>query len=224
MVKPKNQDKDSELHRVWYVALIVLSLISSLGLLTVYTLVKIVPSDIFVEIHRAGITITIIGSAGLFLVLLKIYLKAYTKIVKLLIGSLFFWVFIIIPSSFYLPGFIENMIVDYRYESSLVSTQRFLIAALKDDDPNVRIKVAQLLINIKDNAVDILIDCLKSEDPNIRFEAAILLGETRDPKAVKALKIALEDDSPEVRAAVKSALSEIKESLNVYPDAATSMP
>lgn len=84
----KQLSKKSEfqnLSNIWYISLIILSSICLLGLLSIYFLVLVAPSDVKFIIKKAGLTVTIIGGSGLFFVVLKLYLNAYTKIVKLLL-------------------------------------------------------------------------------------------------------------------------------------------
>lgn len=72
--------------KAWLIALIILCIITGLGLLTVFVLVKVAPFDAAVHVKRAGIVISLAGGAGLFYVIFKLYLKAFKQIVAILCG------------------------------------------------------------------------------------------------------------------------------------------
>ena len=84
------------------------------------------------------------------------------------------------------------------------------IAALKDENSDVRQAAAYALGEIKDpRAVEPLIAALKDEDSDVRKAAARALGEIKDPRAVEPLIAALEDEELRVRAAAAEALVKI---------------
>jgi len=63
-----------------------------------------------------------------------------------------------------------------------------LVAALKNDDPNVRCGAAAALGKIGDPAaVEPIIGLLKDKEPGVRERAAVALADLKDPRAVKPL-------------------------------------
>lgn len=74
-----------------------------------------------------------------------------------------------------------------------------LVAALKDDDPDVRMAAVNVLGQIRDpRVVDPLLMALKDEDRFMRMAALGALGQTNDPRAVDPLLAALKSD-PDLR-------------------------
>jgi hypothetical protein len=67
-----------------------------------------------------------------------------------------------------------------------------LLDKLKDDNPAVRRRTAQLFGEIRyTGAVEFLIASLQDEEPNVRKEAAIALGKIGDTRAIKPLQARL---------------------------------
>ncbi len=84
-----------------------------------------------------------------------------------------------------------------------------LIAALKDENVEVRRAAARSLPNLRDRrAVPALIEALKDSDAEVRMSAADGLGEFSDARAVPGLAALLKDGSKDVRRAALSALHE----------------
>jgi HEAT repeat protein len=84
-----------------------------------------------------------------------------------------------------------------------------LIAALKDENVEVRRAAARSLSNHRDRrAVPGLIEALKDSDAEVRMCAAEALGEFADPRAVPGLAALLKDGSKDVRRAALNALDE----------------
>jgi HEAT repeat protein/beta-lactamase regulating signal transducer with metallopeptidase domain len=84
-----------------------------------------------------------------------------------------------------------------------------LIAALKDENVEVRRAAARSLSNHRDRrAVPALIEALKDGDAEVRMCAADGLGEVADPRAVPGLSALLKDGSKDVRRAALNALDE----------------
>ncbi|HEX7051906.1 MAG TPA: hypothetical protein VF188_16990 [Longimicrobiales bacterium] len=72
-------------HRAWVLSLIVLAAITALGLLTLFVLLRLLPSDVEIQIKRAGLTVTIVGGLGFFIVLFKVFFNSFTKLVGLFV-------------------------------------------------------------------------------------------------------------------------------------------
>jgi HEAT repeat protein len=84
-----------------------------------------------------------------------------------------------------------------------------LIAALKDENVEVRRAAARSLSNHRDRrAVPALIEALKDSDAEVRMCAADALGEFADARAVPGLAALLKDGSKDVRRAALGALDE----------------
>jgi hypothetical protein len=93
-----------------------------------------------------------------------------------------------------------------------------LINDLKKPQPQVRIKAAQALAELKDpRAVDPLISALLDENSSVRSWAARALAELKDPRAVGPLIAALHDEVPNVRYRAAQALSAIKDPHAIGP-------
>jgi len=93
-----------------------------------------------------------------------------------------------------------------------------LIAALKDQDPLVRIQAADALGQIKDvRAVEPLIGALKDRNPIVRMQIADALGQIKDVRGIEPLITALKDEDPLVRERVVDALEKIKDVHAVSP-------
>jgi HEAT repeat protein/beta-lactamase regulating signal transducer with metallopeptidase domain len=91
-----------------------------------------------------------------------------------------------------------------------------LIAALKDENVEVRRAAARSLSNHRDRrAVPGLIEALKDSDPEVRMCAADALGEFADARAVPGLAALLKDGSKDVRRAALSALDEFADQVPV---------
>ena len=79
-----------------------------------------------------------------------------------------------------------------------------LLKAMADPHWSVRESAEMGLLNFGREAVELLIEALRSSSWTTRFRAARLLGETGDPKAVPALKAAL--DRPRERKDVREVI------------------
>ncbi len=87
----------------------------------------------------------------------------------------------------------------------------YLIRALADEDPDVRIVAAHALRRLGDaRAVEPLIAVLKDEDKDVRFFAAWELGALGDARAVEPLAELLGDESLRVRKAARGAIDRIR--------------
>ena len=85
-----------------------------------------------------------------------------------------------------------------------------LIAALKDDNPDVRAMAAKTLGDIKNpRAVEPLISVLKDEDRDVRKNAVKALRWIKDPRAVEPLIAALKDEDWSVQSGAANALRAI---------------
>jgi hypothetical protein len=82
-----------------------------------------------------------------------------------------------------------------------------LIAALKDENSDVRKAAADALVKIGAPAVEPLIAALKDENSDVRQAAAKALGKIGDPRAVEPLIAALKDK--DVRKAAAEALGRL---------------
>lgn len=87
-----------------------------------------------------------------------------------------------------------------------------LIAALKDEDENVRRAAAESLGGIRDSrTARLMLATLQQDDYwKICESAAVALGKLKDPRAVELLSRLLKDEVPEVRAAAKEALGKVR--------------
>lgn len=74
----------SDARDAWYKALAVLAAIAAFGLITMFLLVRIMPSEVEVVIERAGTTVTIVGGLGFFLVLFRMFFGAWKMSVSVL--------------------------------------------------------------------------------------------------------------------------------------------
>jgi HEAT repeat protein len=84
-----------------------------------------------------------------------------------------------------------------------------LIALLRDDDRFVRSRAAHALGMIGEPAVNRLIEILHGGDGDSRWGAVMALGQSRDPRAVEPLIVALADTHGDVRAEAAAALAAI---------------
>ena len=83
--------------------------------------------------------------------------------------------------------------------------------ALSDDYWQVRLRATRSLGRLRfAPALDALIETLGHRISNLRKEAALALGELNDSGAVAALQAAQDDGDPEVRKAVRIALSQLQ--------------
>lgn len=80
------ENRNKPINRAWYRALIVLVALSALGIITAFVFIKLLPSEVQIQIKKAGVTISILGGVGVFIVLFKLYYRAYKKIVAFLIS------------------------------------------------------------------------------------------------------------------------------------------
>jgi HEAT repeat protein len=92
-----------------------------------------------------------------------------------------------------------------------------LIAALLDQDYEVRELAAQALRELGEPAVEPLIAALLDQDSKVRQLAAKLLGELGNTRAVEPLVAALQDEAETVRNAAAVALGEIGDPRAVEP-------
>lgn len=92
-----------------------------------------------------------------------------------------------------------------------------LLAALADEDPEVRLAAAAALEGREDLTVEALLTPCRSEHPEIRVWAAGRLGELGGDRAAELLAGALADDDPEVRAGAALALGELGDARAVKP-------
>ncbi|MHC4645166.1 MAG: leucine-rich repeat domain-containing protein [Planctomycetota bacterium] len=91
---------------------------------------------------------------------------------------------------------------------------RPLIAALKDESPDVRESAAYILGSIADvRAAGPLIEALRDEEPAVRDAAAVGLGQIKDARALEPLTAALSDYDQGVRESAAAALELIKNKL-----------
>ena len=96
-----------------------------------------------------------------------------------------------------------------------------LIAAFKDDNPNVREEAAEMLERIGKTAVVLLIDALNSGAAYVREYSARVLGNIADPGTVLSLTGLLKDQEPAVRERAAEALGKIGYSDAIKPLIAT---
>jgi len=73
----------------------------------------------------------------------------------------------------------------------------------------VRVKIADILANIGDPAMEEIIAALRDPDEEVRVLSALVLGEMRDPHAIDPLIAALADGSGNVRAQSAISLGEL---------------
>ena len=93
-----------------------------------------------------------------------------------------------------------------------------LVAALKDEDSDVRRHAAWGLGEVKDpRAVEPLIAALKDKDSHVRGAAAWELGMIKDPRAIEPLIAALKDKDSGGRGAAAWALGMIKDPRAIEP-------
>ena len=86
----------------------------------------------------------------------------------------------------------------------------YLAGLLKSDDPVVRVRASENLLNVVNPAAFFpLISALQDENEEVRACAASALGNIGDMRAYDALIIALRDDSSEVRSAAAFSLGEL---------------
>jgi HEAT repeat protein len=86
-----------------------------------------------------------------------------------------------------------------------------LVEALSDDYWQVRLRATRSLGRLRYvPALDALIDTLGHRISNLRKEAALALGELNDKGAIAPLQAAQDDGDPEVRKAVRIALSQLQ--------------
>jgi HEAT repeat protein len=87
-----------------------------------------------------------------------------------------------------------------------------LLGFLRSDNPDLRVRAAQILGQIKDQqALTYLISALGDEGHWVRAAAAISLGELLDPSAAEPLMGCLQDEHPSVRAAAAAALGQLRD-------------
>ena len=110
-------------------------------------------------------------------------------------------------------GFLENIIAMFKQDSSLY---RFIGDMLGDENMRVRLGATALVEELAGDhlpelraAVPGIIGLLNHENPTIRGDAASVLGIIKDPSAVSALRLCLQDVHPGVREVARDALSEM---------------
>jgi HEAT repeat protein len=93
-----------------------------------------------------------------------------------------------------------------------------LIAALKDKDPEIRVRAAAVLAALKSpSGVEPLVAALKDPDPYVRGHVAWTLGTVEDPRVVEPLIAALDDDRIAWKGNVAFALGRRKDPRAVEP-------
>ncbi|MDK1032447.1 MAG: HEAT repeat domain-containing protein, partial [Planctomycetia bacterium] len=93
-----------------------------------------------------------------------------------------------------------------------------LLAALEDEQPEVRGPAARALGKLRDSrAVELLIAALKDENPSVRQGASEALGRIKDARAVELLIPLLKDEHWFVRHDAAKALGEIKDPRAIGP-------
>ncbi|TVR19962.1 MAG: HEAT repeat domain-containing protein [Anaerolineaceae bacterium] len=93
-----------------------------------------------------------------------------------------------------------------------------LIAALKDDDDDARLRAVEALGNIKDgDIVPHLITALGEDVPRIRAQVALSLGNQRDYRALEPLIALLGDGESVVRGAAVNALYDLPDARAIRP-------
>jgi HEAT repeat protein len=87
-----------------------------------------------------------------------------------------------------------------------------LLKAMADPHWSVRESAELALLNFGRDALDPLIEALRNPSWTMRFRAARLLGETGDPRAVPALKTALErrKERKDVRKVAQASLAKLE--------------
>jgi len=99
-----------------------------------------------------------------------------------------------------------------------ISSPKFLINAMKDEDSNVREFSNRLLLyGLGEEAVDPLISFLKEEDSFILLKVVMALGNIEDPRAIEPLIEVLKNKDSEVRKSAVNALGQIKDPRAVEP-------
>ena len=84
-----------------------------------------------------------------------------------------------------------------------------LVAALKDENSDVRRAAAKALVKIGAPAVEPLVAALKDEDSSVRSAAVEVLGKLGAMRAVEPLFAAFKDEDGDVRRAAAEALEAI---------------
>ena len=93
-----------------------------------------------------------------------------------------------------------------------ISSPKFLINAMKDEDSNVReFSNRRFLYGLGEEAVDPLISFLKEEDSFILLKVVTALGNIKDPRAIEPLIGVLKDKDSEVRESAVVALKRFGE-------------
>jgi len=110
------------------------------------------------------------------------------------------------PGTRYLAAIALGKIGD-EAESSVSS----LLIALRADDMYLRVAVTGALINIGDPAVPGLIKALFDKNKAVRRASAKALGKIGNPRAIKALEVAVKDREPGVRKLCREALERLQD-------------
>lgn len=85
-------------------------------------------------------------------------------------------------------------------------------AALKDNNPHIRVVVASILGRIKDErAIDPLIDTLGDQDISVQCSVALALGDIGSSQAISSLTLLLECANDSLRRSACAALGNIKD-------------
>jgi len=109
----------------------------------------------------------------------------------------------------------------YVAKAALVSIGKLavepLLAAMKDEQLDVRDRAVEALERISEPAVEPLIGVLRDQDSDVRSRAAAALGRIQDIRAVAPLIAGLKDYDEEVRGRAAEALGYIKDVRGVEP-------
>ena len=112
---------------------------------------------------------------------------------------------------FYVPDLLDEIDPTWSQSDGAIKLVPEIIAALRNDDKDVRKAAAFFLGKIGDpSAVEPLIGALRDNNEDGRWAAAEALGKLGDPRAVEPLIGALKDDSLMVRDEAQEALEKLQ--------------